>query len=64
MPNLQIIIFQLYEVIDYPMDSSKLLLSLHAVVNRVSLDARNAWLWNDIIGVTMFNYLTFFMFQL
>ncbi|KAK6738355.1 hypothetical protein RB195_020458 [Necator americanus] len=40
----------LYEVIDYPMDSSKLLLSLHAVVNRVSLDARNAWLWNDIIG--------------
>ncbi|VDM71688.1 unnamed protein product, partial [Strongylus vulgaris] len=40
----------LYEVIDDRMDSSKLLLSLYAVVNRVSLDARNAWLWNDIIG--------------
>ncbi|VDK60773.1 unnamed protein product [Cylicostephanus goldi] len=41
----------LYEVIDDRMDSSKLLLSLYAVVNRVSLDARNAWLWNDIIGM-------------
>uniref|UniRef100_A0A158PAS6 Sas10 domain-containing protein n=1 Tax=Angiostrongylus cantonensis TaxID=6313 RepID=A0A158PAS6_ANGCA len=40
----------LYEVIDDEMDSSKLLLRLHAVVNRVSLNARSAWLWNDVIG--------------
>ncbi|WKX97983.1 hypothetical protein Q1695_013578 [Nippostrongylus brasiliensis] len=40
----------LYEIIVDNKDSSKLLLRLNAVVNRVSSGTYTAWLWNDVIG--------------
>lgn len=42
--------FQLYEMIVDNKDTSKLMLRLNAVINRVSSHTCNAWLWNDVIG--------------
>lgn len=40
----------LYEMIVDNKDTSKLMLRLNAVINRVSSHTCNAWLWNDVIG--------------